>query len=193
MDPTVLMNRFLALESGVSFRANDGAKQLTSREQDLIVAATERVARWPLEIRDDLQTIAQVRAAAMETKPRLVVIDHVGIFHADGVRKGATSTEQASFISHQVRDLAFELNVAVLALCQINRAGSDEPTLANLKDSGSLEEDSRVVIILHRTEEQPGGVNTLDLNLAKNTNGANRMLKVRFNAPKFHFDQINED
>lgn len=193
MAPQKLMNRFLCLESGVAFRAEDGTRELTDRDKALIAAANGRVCRWPLEIRDDFRTISQIRAAVMEAKPKLVVVDHVGIFHADGVRKGATSTEQASFISHQVRDLAFECDVAVLALCQINRAGADEPTVAHLKDSGSLEEDSRAVMILHRVEEQPGGVHVLKLDLAKNTNGANRVLNVRFHAPTMTFAQIIED
>lgn len=193
MDPEGLMNRFLCLESGVAFRADEGTRPLSKGEWAMIAAANARVDEWPLEIRDDFRTISEIRSAVMESKPKLVIVDHVGIFHADGCRKGATSTEQASFISHQVRDLAFELDVAVLALCQINRQGAEEPTVAHLKDSGSLEEDARVVLILHRNEEQPGGVHILKMDLAKNTNGANRVMTVRFNAPTMHFHQIIED
>lgn len=193
MSTELLLNRFLCLESGVSFRAEAGTRGLSGRDGAAIASATGRVCRWPLEIKDDIRTISDVRAAVLETRPKLVVVDHAGIFHADGLRKGATSTEAASFVSHQIRDLAFELDVAVLCLVQINRAGAEEPSIANLKDSGSFEEDARAVIILHRAEERPGGVNVLDLSLAKNTSGPLTKLSVEFHAPTFNFRQIVQE
>ena len=60
-------------------------------------------------------------------------------------------------ISHQLKQLALTLKIPILALCQLNRASLDRkdsrPTMADLRDSGAIEEDSDVVILLFRDME----------------------------------------
>ncbi len=79
----------------------------------------------------------------------LVIVDQVSNLR-DEMLRGET---KASYIGRITRDLkatAMEKETAIIACAQINRAGADEPTLLHLKDSGSYEEDSDVVLIVHQ-------------------------------------------
>ena len=66
------------------------------------------------------------------------------------------------------------------------------PGLNHLKSTGALEEDSRAVLLLHRAEELGGGVQALELNLAKNTYGGLRTMELRFDAARCTFQEIHD-
>lgn len=185
----VLMARFLSAESGVNIRISDGSKFKTEAQRNAITAAAKRAAQWQLSIRDDLKTVGDVEREVEATSPDIVVVDHVGIFTSDlGPR--ASGYERLTDISNRLRDLALDADVAVLALAQINRTGADQdaPQLHHLKGSGSLEEDARVVMLMHRTGED-GAEKAIDLNIAKATSGECLLSQVTFNAPLFRFTE----
>ena len=148
---------------------------------------------WKLVIRDDLWSIADVRAEASVVKPDLIVVDHIGIFRS-GLDPKSSEYDRATHNSNTCRDIAFETGAAVLCLAQVNRAGgeADAPGLTHLKSTGALEEDARAVLLLHRLEELGGGVQTLEANLAKNTDGELRTMKLRFDAARCTFSEVND-
>ncbi len=81
----------------------------------------------------------------------VLIIDHIGLLKTD--KKGSTY-EQMSFISHSLKEIAKELNIAVLGLCQLSRAVEQRqdkrPMLSDLRDTGKLEEDADVIGFLYR-------------------------------------------
>ncbi len=178
-----LTERLASIEAGVPVRTCDGTTRMSELEKRCLLGASARIKEWDLYLRDDLRSIAAVRAEAVAIKPDLIVIDHIGIFQADVGRK-ASAYEAATFNSNAARDLAFDTGVSVLVLAQVNRAGADvdEPRLDHLKNTGALEEDARAVILLHRVEEISAKVQILKLNLAKNTSGRLRSIRLQFDA-----------
>ena len=104
------------------------------------------------------------------------------------VPKSQNKTEQVSIVSDAMKKLSRDLNIPVIGLAQINRDaektnGKDvAPSLIHIKDSGSLEQDADVVIILHRTEESHDeSVTNIDLKLAKNRHGKVGTCHLKFN------------
>lgn len=110
----------------------------------------------------------------------VLIIDHIGLLKTD--KKGSTY-EQMSFISHSLKEIAKELNIAVLGLCQLSRAVEQRqdkrPMLSDLRDTGKLEEDADVIGFLYRdgyyqNRENPNitlKVDDLELYFLKMRNG----------------------
>lgn len=153
-----MMRRFVAELSRVSL-----SKALFSPTQtDLTAmgAAGEKIGVWPIalsEIRDidDFRTYCMVEKAAGRLD--VVVCDYLQLFHARALgREDAVEYARVSYVSDTLKRLANELNVPVVALCQLNRESAKadqqgrEPGLADLRGSGSIEQDAFTVLLLHR-------------------------------------------
>ncbi|HXQ47528.1 MAG TPA: DnaB-like helicase C-terminal domain-containing protein [Caulobacteraceae bacterium] len=132
-------------------------------EWALLHEAAETIARWPLRIDDRASlTVAQMEACARRqfrawqregTEPGPVIIDHLGIVRSDRDRRG-NKVQETGDVSRGLAEMAKRLDVPVVALCQINRASEGRedkrPSLAELRWSGAIEEDARLVMFLHR-------------------------------------------
>jgi replicative DNA helicase len=125
------------------------------------------------------QTIASIRAYARtmgRVAPlRAIVVDYLGLI-ADA-SKFKNRYEGITFISGELKRLAKDLNVPVIALAQLNRESAKsntKPTMADLRDSGSVEQDADVVILLYRNADDPDPVTAGEIHLiiAKNRHGA---------------------
>ena len=84
----------------------------------------------------------------------LVVVDYLGLMRADG--KTENRQLEVSEISRQLKAIALELKIPIVACAQLSRANKDRidkrPMLSDLRDSGSIEQDADVVMFLHREE-----------------------------------------
>lgn len=129
-------------------------------------------------------TIWQVRSTAEENKPDLVIYDHIQHI-------GGDSDSQRDKVSQFVRglkDISREFNCSVLALSQIRRLYRDKegkelrPTLSDLKESGTIEEESAAVLLLSIIEDSPSNpIRNLYAELAKNRFGPLAILGIEFN------------
>lgn len=92
-----------------------------------------------------------VRQCKLKFNLDVLIIDHIGLLKTD---KKGSMYEQMSFISHSLKEIAKELNIAVLGLCQLSRAVEQRqdkrPMLSDLRDTGKLEEDADVIGFLYR-------------------------------------------
>lgn len=125
--------------------------------------AQQLAAKWPLLIDDRPGlTVAQIEACARRAfrewarrgiEPGPVVVDHMGIVRPEKGR-GGNKVQETGDVSRGLAEMAKRLGVPVIALCQINRASEGRedrrPTLAELRWSGAIEEDARLVMFLHR-------------------------------------------
>jgi replicative DNA helicase len=107
----------------------------------------------------------------------LVVVDYMQLVDADGGRR-ENRNQEVSYISRQMKRLAMELEVPVLALSQLNRGlemrPDKRPMLGDLRDSGSIEQDANSVVFLYRDGYyNPDTLhpNHCEMNVAKNRNG----------------------
>jgi replicative DNA helicase len=124
---------------------------------------------------------SQARKLRSQQQVQIMFVDYLGLIgHENG---GLPRYEQISEISRSLKSLARELGIPVVVLCQLNREAQWEvPTLANLRDSGAVEQDADLVLFLHREqvkkkkdkeeeEHPPSDVIPTDLIIAKQRNG----------------------
>ena len=113
------------------------------------------------------QLRSRCRRLKMERGLDLVVVDYLQLMNADG--RVENRQNEVSEISRNLTSIAMELNVPVVALAQLSRAGAQRsdkrPILSDLRDSGAIEQDADVIMFLHREEYYDP--NTEDKNIAE--------------------------
>jgi replicative DNA helicase len=190
----MIAHRLLCIESRTEIRLSEGLKGVAESKRTAVLAAQRRIAEWPLDIRDDIASVEQLIGAASRTSPDVMVVDHVGIFGVSQ-RKGASPFEDMTRKSNLLRDFAKDTGIPTVVLAQLNRAaeGADNPGLHHLKQSGALEEDSRVVLLLSVSDpEVKPNTDRMDLDVAKNTIGRCGVVTVDFQKNTGRFDQYRE-
>lgn len=181
--------RLLSAESSVPLQ--DMRKGMVNQADWKTIAATRgRINDAPLYIDDSPNmTLVEIRAKCRRLKQRvglkLVVIDYLQLM-TSGKRVESRQQEVSEF-SRALKLLAKELQVPVVALSQLNRGPEQRadklPALSDLRESGSIEQDADVVILLHRdsvyekTSSRPGEA---DLIVAKHRNGPTKTVLVTF-------------
>jgi len=146
----------------------------------------------------DLRT--QARKLVAQQKVEIIFIDYLGLI-ADENNRGGKRFEQISEISRSLKSLARELHIPIVVLCQLNREAQWEtPTLANLRDSGSIEQDADLVLLLHREppkknkkgeeNEKPVFSDKIptDLKVEKQRNGPTGIIKLEMIAKYAKFE-----
>ncbi len=122
-----------------------------------------------------LRIAANARRLKLRQNIKLVVIDYLQLIEPDNRRD--PRQEQVAQISRRLKFLAKELQVPVIALAQVNRASEDRqdhrPRLADLRESGSIEQDADTVFILHRPDRYEPGQHEgiIEVIVAKQRNG----------------------
>ncbi len=149
-----------------------------------------KVSSAPMFIDDSPNmTMMEIRAKARRLKQRhdlkLIVIDYMQLM-SSGKKVESRQLEVSEF-SRQIKLLAKELELPIIALSQLNRGpeqrGDKRPMMSDLRESGSLEQDADMVILLHRDdvyEKESTRPGEADLIVAKHRNGATRDITVAF-------------
>jgi replicative DNA helicase len=162
---------------------------LSSEDIEKLIEAGGVLREAPLYIDDTPgQGMLRIAANARRLKARkgikLVVIDYLQLIEPDNRRD--SRQEQVANISRRLKFLARELQIPVLSLAQVNRSSEDrqdhKPRLADLRESGSIEQDADTVMLLHRPElyepgQHPGVV---ELIVAKQRNGPTGEIMLTF-------------
>ena len=135
------------------------------------------------------------RKLAQEKKLDLVVIDYLQLL--SGTRT-ENRVQEVSEISRVLKEMARELKVPVIALSQLSRAVERRedkiPIMADLRDSGSIEQDADIIVFLYRddyyTKEKSEKPNTVELVIAKNRSGATTVANIQlaFNKQCSYFE-----
>jgi replicative DNA helicase len=138
---------------------------LTDMQASAVVEAARAIRDLPLEIEQQaglsvsqIATRARKHKAVLEQRDKtldVIIVDHLGLVQPSS-RYAGNRTHEIEETTGASKALAKELNVAVVALCQLNRAveGRDDkrPTMADLRDSGAIEQDADLIIFLFREE-----------------------------------------
>ena len=146
-------------------------------ETSIFIDDTPAIA--PMELR------AKARRLHAEHPVDLIIADYLQLMQA-GVRM-ENRVQEVSYISRQLKSLASELNVPVLACSQLSRAvesrADKRPVLSDLRESGSIEQDADVVMFIYREEmyvEDTFKPNIADIMVAKHRNGPTGQVSLRF-------------
>ena len=133
--------------------------KLTDEDWVKLSKSFEQMARAPMYIDDTAgitptQLRSRCRRLMMDKGLDLIVVDYLGLMHGDG--RSESRQLEVSEISRQLKAIALELKVPLVACAQLSRANKDRqdkrPVLSDLRDSGSIEQDADVVMFLHREE-----------------------------------------
>jgi replicative DNA helicase len=198
MNKHAIMHRFIAAEAKVNLKDIRTGFFKRDRWQDLTTAAS-RFAESPLYINDSPgMTVFNIRAIARQLMSKLrqenkklgmVVIDYLQLLRGGAARQ-ENRQQEVSEISRSLKQLARELNIPVIALAQLSRASEDKtrtdnkPKLSDLRESGSLEQDADLVVLIHREgyykRNDPTLENKATLIIAKQRQGPTDDVPVLF-------------
>lgn len=176
-------------------------------DMDKVVHAMEQLAHAPIFI-DDTPGIAlsEMRAKARRLQQSsgaldLVIVDYLQLMSGGG-RRYENRTQEVSAISRGLKGLAKELKVPVVALSQLSRApesrgGDHRPQLADLRESGSIEQDADVVAFIFREEvykpDEPELEGRAELIIAKQRNGPTGKVNLAFLKNSTRFESMLGD
>ena len=145
--------------------------------------------------RNMLQITASARRLKLRKGLGLIVVDYIQLVDAEESRD--SRQEQIARISRRLKTLARELHVPVIALSQLNRAVESRedrrPRMADLRESGAIEQDADIVLLLHRPDyydvnDQPGLAEVI---VAKNRNGPTGSVKLTFLKNLTRFENLS--
>jgi replicative DNA helicase len=174
-----LAERLLAAQARVdSHKLRKG--HLSGEDIGKLHAAGDVLRSAPLFIDDTpgqsmLRIAASARRLQIRNQIRLVIIDYLQLIDPENRRD--PRQEQVAQISRRLKFLARELEIPVIALAQVNRSSEDRqdhrPRLADLRESGSIEQDADTCLMLHRPGRFDGGMedNIVEVIIAKQRNG----------------------
>ena len=200
-----LVDRMLAAEGVINSRSIRTG-QLTDEEWQKLMIAQSNLARASIYI-DDTPGIriteirSRARKLAQETgNLGLVLIDYLQLITGNGRE---SRQQEVSEISRQLKILAKELKVPVIALSQLSRSieqrQDKKPMLSDLRESGSIEQDADIVAFLHREDyyhngEEEGGIpnNTVEVIIEKNRSGARGSVELMFQKEYNKFSSISK-
>lgn len=203
MSRDAIVQRFLASEADVDIKILR-LGQMTEKEEKKVIDAMGHLAEAEIYIDDT----PQIKVAEMRSKARrlfyekggldLIIIDYLQLIGTNG--KGDNRVQELTEITHSLKALSRELNVPVLAVSQLSRAvdmrTSHMPQLSDLRESGSIEQDADVVLLIYREElyfdkeqwlkmhpakeenEYPKGI--AEIHIAKHRNGPIGQINLRF-------------
>ena len=165
--------------------------RLTTAELNALSTVASKIGGSPLFIDDTPQiTALQMKARARRLKKhhdiKLIVIDYLQLMKGERRRDDNREREVAE-ISGSIKALAKELNLPILVLSQLNRESvrdGNRPTIANLRESGAIEQDADVVCLLADSRDSDGDAsersNELEVLVAKNRHGPTGTVKLTF-------------
>ncbi len=202
MPANTLVERMLASESRVDFqRIRKGL--LSNADTNKLMTAVSVLYESKFFIVDIpnvplLELRAQARRLVMKEKVEVIIIDYLGLISAEN--RLLPRHEQMASISRSLKSLARELDIPIIALSQVGRqVEGKEPGLADLRESGAIEQDADLVLLLHRNadrglkpeeeDEGPKDTQLTKLIIAKNRNGPTDTVNLAFQKNIVRFEQ----
>jgi replicative DNA helicase len=162
---------------------------VTEQEQVYLHNAVAELAQLHLTLDDSVATMSEIHRRTRRLASRgplgLVVVDYIQLLHLGRGKANENWVREVAEVSRQMKLMAREFNVPVLALSQLSRpekkydtgGKAPKPTLASLRDSGALEQDADMVWFLHRQDEVSPEV---ELIVAKNRSGPTGKVMLHF-------------
>lgn len=151
--------RMVSADANEPYSTVDRDLLLEEHQRTRMYQSVDRVAGLPIYFSDEAQvSIHDIRARAEKLKRRhgicLLIVDYLQLIEETNTRAQRNREQQISEISRGLKKLAMNLHIPVIALSQLNRESENRhnkrPLLSDLRESGSLEQDADIVLLLHR-------------------------------------------
>lgn len=202
MSKEQLVDRMLADASGVD-AWNIRTGNLSDEDFSKLSEAMGEMAEAPIYIDDTpglsvLEMRTKARRAAHEAPLGLIIVDYLQLMQAAG-RTDGNRVQEVSEISRGLKLIARELNVPVIGLSQLSRSVESRspqiPQLADLRESGSIEQDADIVMFIYREayyNPETDRQNITDLILAKHRNGPTGRIELYFHPERLRFMSLDK-
>ena len=204
MSDQALMIRLLSSETKIdSYHIRTG--HFTSSQFDKILSIGDQIHVSPLYIIDNphmtmlnIQTMS--RRLRLLEKIEIIFIDYIGLISSENTM--APRWELIGQVSRSLKGLARELNIPIVALSQLRReAEKEKPSLADIRESGSIEQDADLVMFLNRDrelekppdEKKKEDPQPVQLTLAKNRNGPTGLVGLDFYSHLTRFESKKKE
>ena len=206
-----LITRLISSETGLSSdKLRTG--RLEKHEWEQLNVKVKTLEKAPLFI-DDTPSLsifdlrAKARRLASQYGIKMIIIDYLQLMTAGGSQKGGNREQEISTISRNLKALAKELSLPVIALSQLSRAvetrgGSKRPLLSDLRESGAIEQDADIVSFIYRPEyykidewdddDRSPTEGQAEFIVAKHRNGGLDNIRMKFIGHLGKFDNLDD-
>ena len=210
MSSVQLITRLISSETGLSSEKLRTGR-LEKHEWEQLNVKVKSLEQAPLFIDDtpalsifDLR--AKARRLASQHKIKLLIVDYLQLMTVGGNNKTGNREQEISTISRNLKSLAKELDIPVIALSQLSRAvetrtGSKRPILSDLRESGAIEQDADIVSFIYRPQyykidewdddERSPTEGQAEFIIAKHRNGGFDNIRLKFNGSLGRFENLD--
>ena len=166
---------------------------LETQDLEKIGIAGAEIAELPIHLVTRARTIQHIENIARKLKNKsdlgLLVIDYIQLIKNNS--KFNNREQEVADITRTLKLLSLELDIPIIGLCQLNRnASKAEPTLADLRESGAIEQDADNVLFLYRENENEENVVDITLKIAKQRAGETGKIYLKFNKANSEFKGV---
>lgn len=190
MDENEVGERMVVRETELTLTALTNRGLDADQYRDL-AGACSRISKWPIHVCDKpYLTTANIRALALSIPDiSLIVVDYIGLLKP--IHRNDSRNREIGDISKELKGLAKELRIPVIALSQLNRQTTDKerPDATNLRDSGELEQDADKILCLWNEDKESGVVG---VSVAKNRKGETGVVYMRFDGAHMRYTELSD-
>lgn len=155
MNESQVYERFVSRMSEIGLTRVRRAKTFLGGEQEAFEKANGKLSGYNITISTGTKSVSEIRAECRHQRYDVIVIDYLQLIKAD--RRFSNRASEVGDISKAIKALATELHVPIILLSQLNRASeareTKEPTMAELRESGDIEQDASNIILLWNLDE----------------------------------------
>ena len=199
MNKREMLNRFVARHTNISSaKLKQPAQRLTSYEIGAVNSAIDWLRERKLRVYDQVLTLSGILSIIRENASKskenkyVAIIDYIGLVKVENRRE---RWEQVGQISRELKIIANEYNVPIVALTQLNRnveSRQDKtPQLSDIREAGSIEQDSNVVAFLHKPN--PDNPAIVQLTIQKNREGSLGVIDYYFEGKYMNFVEEKDE
>jgi replicative DNA helicase len=187
--------RFIVSESGIGLTRLRRAIRFLGDEKERFDKANETLMKADniVVCSAGAKSVSDIKAESKHMDYDIIIIDYLQLLKADLTYRGNRAAEVGE-ISRAIKNLAMELNIPIIALSQLNRASennaSKEPTMAELREAGNIEQDASVIMLLWNLTEDDKSKK--GCKIEKNRQGECGKIVLKFNGDLMKFQETNE-
>ena len=194
MDTKQIVSRFLAMNSRTDLLALRTGNVFDTEAADALAGIPILIDDTPGISIMELRTKA--RRASTNDRLEVIIVDYIQLMRTGGDEENRV--QEIAAITRNLKSLARELNVVIIGLSQLSRAAGDsglEPKLSTLRESGGIEQDADIVLMLWKDKEEavPGAPRLIHGSVAKNRNGPTGTFSLLFASEQARFFSKTQD
>lgn len=195
MSESEILQRIFSNRSGLG-KKTDRYEERVNRVRKYLDESNDNVHLFTNQIKDLSIFYLQCRKLSLKKNMKVVIIDYLQLIRLSDF-KGFNRTPEIERITNTLKSMASELGITIIILSQLSREHlkreDKTPRLSDLRDSGSIEQDSNIVILLHKFADKPFDYKDweecVELIVAKNRSGRCGSFKMRYNGSLTRFTE----